>query len=130
MTLALTLPGLPPRELRGNTHGYTREAEFGARNAAVQWGSAAYYCIVDARNRCEEPEKWRHLEHAHMATTYVFPDNRRRDVDNYSGRAMKPVQDALVKAGVLIDDSFQHLSVSYDARVEKGQSLTIVEVTC
>ena len=64
-----------------------------------------------------------------MATTYVFPDNRARDVDNYSGQAMKPVQDALVRCGVLIDDSFQHLSVSYDARIERGKQYVELEIT-
>ncbi len=129
MTLRIEIPGLPPAELRGNSHGYTAQVEYAARAAAARWGSVAFLCIVDARNRSEKSGRWRGLEHAHLAVTYVFPDHRRRDVDNYSGKAMKPVQDALVRAGIVVDDSFAHLSVSYDARVEKGESRVELEVT-
>jgi len=126
--LRLTIPALPPKELRGNSHGYTRAVEFAMRNKAREWKAFAGYAIVDARNRCGRAGLWVRLPKAHGRVTYVFPDNRRRDVDNYSGQAIKPVLDALTDVGIIVDDSFQHLSVSYDARVERGQQRVELEV--
>lgn len=61
--------------------------------------------------------------------TFVVPDSRRRDPDNYLAM-MKPVVDALVLADVLPDDNFS--VVSYAPVLlqigSKGNSRTIVEI--
>lgn len=128
-SLRVIIPGLPPKEIRGNSHSPSVGVFHARRKAAQEWGLTAHYAIVDARNRTANPRRWTRLEKAHVAVMYVFPDNRARDVDNYSGQAMKPVQDALVRNGVLVDDSFQHLSVSYDARIERGKQYVELLIT-
>jgi len=54
-------------------------------------------------NRPEKP-----LPKARVILSYHFPDNRRRDADNYSG---KLILDPLVKYGVLQDDSFKNVKL-------------------
>lgn len=39
-----------------------------------------------------------------------FPDNRRRDLDNYSGYSFKFILDGLVHAGILKDDSVREVT--------------------
>lgn len=73
-------------------------------------------------NKC--PEK--PFSKAIVAIHYIFPDRRRRDPDNYSG---KMLLDPLVTYGVLEDDTFNNiilrLSAEYKAKIRK----TIIEVS-
>jgi len=57
----------------------------------------------------------------------VVPDNRRRDKSNLSS-AFKPALDGIVDTGILVDDSWQHCDDQYHVRLERGQSMTIVEI--
>lgn len=45
---------------------------------------------------------------ATVKITYYFKGFQRRDADNYSG---KFILDGIVKAGILADDSFQHIDL-------------------
>lgn len=47
-----------------------------------------------------------------LRARFVFPTARKRDVDNWT-TILKPVVDALVKAGVLIDDNADLLWLDY-----------------
>ena len=60
---------------------------------------------------------------AHLEITYVFPQKRRRDVDGLVARS-KGVIDGIVDAGVLADDSIEHLELTVRAVVEKGVRAT------
>lgn len=53
------------------------------------------------------------FDKAAVTLRYHFPDNRRRDPDNYNG---KFILDGLREAGVLADDDFGHISLT----VERG----------
>lgn len=46
------------------------------------------------------------VKHAVILKYHFFEKNTRRDLDNVSGWAHKVVQDALVEAGILVDDSW------------------------
>lgn len=86
----------------------------------------------------EEKERWYMLiraalkekpkvpyETAIVTITYFFPDKRRRDPDNYSG---KFILDSLVMEGVIVDDSFEHISL----KISKGgvdKSMPRTEIT-
>lgn len=51
-----------------------------------------------------------------ISITFYVKDNRRRDLDNM----LTTIQDSLVHAGILQDDSWQHLSIGkIDARIDK-----------
>lgn len=51
--------------------------------------------------------------------TFVVPDRARRDWDNYA-LICKPVQDGLVKSGVLVGDHYAVLTAQVAFRVERG----------
>lgn len=57
---------------------------------------------------------------------YIFPDRRRRDCDNYSG---KFILDALVQNKVILDDSFYNIALKLSAEVVKRKKQTNITVT-
>lgn len=56
----------------------------------------------------------RPFKKAIVSIHYIFPDRRRRDPDNYSG---KMLLDPLVEHGIIIDDSFQTIKLRLSAEV-------------
>lgn len=56
---------------------------------------------------------------AQVTIEFVFPTQRRRDPDGLAGLA-KPLLDALVSRGVLLDDDAEHVSLTVTATVSKG----------
>ena len=100
---------------------------WGAKYRAAQsWGSTVFYRAVDARNRSGDPEHWRDLDNANVSVTFVLPNHRRRDLDNLIS-AMKSGIDALVRCGLLKDDSAGHVTMAYKAKFG-DEALTIVEI--
>lgn len=85
-----------------------------------------------------EKEKWHWLikaagkppkqpfEKAIVTITYYFPDRRRRDPDNYSG---KMILDPLVREGYIADDSFNHIELRLNAKYDKQNPRTEVTIT-
>lgn len=65
------------------------------------------------------------FEHALVHLHYIFPDRRRRDPDNYSG---KMLLDPLTRFGVLTDDSFNNIELKISAETKKGERMTVIEV--
>jgi len=58
--------------------------------------------------------------------TFMFPDMRRRDKDNYI--AWKAIMDSLVKADIIKDDSVKDVEVTYDLQIGTGERKTIIEI--
>lgn len=56
---------------------------------------------------------------------YQFPDGRRRDPDNYSG---KMILDGLKAVGVIADDSFNNITLQLEAEFKVKPGATIIEV--
>lgn len=60
---------------------------------------------------------------------YNFPDKKRRDPDNYSG---KMIIDALVKSGIIEDDSFKNvlllIGASFGEVAEPSTIITVQEI--
>lgn len=65
------------------------------------------------------------IERAAVHITYYFPDKRRRDPDNYSG---KMLLDPLVELGIIEDDSFKHIRLMLDGECDKDRPRTEIEV--
>lgn len=60
---------------------------------------------------------------------YVFPDQRKRDVDNLTTGVTKCAIDALVRGEWLVADDSEHVTeVKAEAVVEKGQRRLIVTI--
>lgn len=112
--MKITVNALPPSNNRymGNSHSfnvYRREKE--------KW-----HWLIKAAIQ-EKPQ--RPICRATVHITYFFPDRRRRDPDNYSG---KMILDPLVREGILEDDSFANVELRLSADVDRENPRTEVEV--
>ena len=67
------------------------------------------------------------LEKANVKITWTFPDKRRRDLDNLLS-ATKPCLDSLVLAGVIQDDSMNHITLEL-AWQQGKKAETMIEVS-
>lgn len=65
------------------------------------------------------------IEKAIVHIKYYFPDKRRRDPDNYSG---KMLLDPLVREGILQDDSFNNVELRLSAAVDRKAPRTEIVV--
>lgn len=62
-----------------------------------------------------------------LQPTFVFPERRKRDMDNLSTGVLKVVIDLLVRAGVLEADDSEHLYLEpVQVQVEPGQRRLVV----
>lgn len=98
-TLRIILPGIPPtaNTYLGNSHHHKIY-----QTAKKEWENAVGWAVKAAGWRGEP------LKRARVELIYHFPNRRRRDPDNYSG---KFILDGLKKAGVLVDDSFSNVQL-------------------
>ena len=92
---------LPPVEYSLNWRGHWRQRYL----AGKVYGDAVFYSCVNARNITGQP-----FAKARLDLTFVFAQRRRRDRDNLLAR-FKPGQDAIVHAGLLLDDDAEHLEI-------------------
>lgn len=110
----LILPGYPsPSQatLLGPNAGSRRWGVAEERKRIQTWAA------LEAQAQGLEPA----LPPLHVTFCYVVPTRTRRDWDNYALIA-KPVQDGLVKAGILAGgDHFEVLTAIVKFRVEKGR---------
>ena len=65
------------------------------------------------------------LKKARVQITYFFPDRRRRDPDNYSGKFLL---DGLTRAGLIQDDSFLNIRLELNGEVDKKNPRTEIEL--
>lgn len=113
MMLKYTIPALPPSNNRFIGRINYREYQ----RIKKEWAAVIGYTC---RPRPAKP-----LRSARVRLTYFFPDRRRRDPDNYSG---KMILDGLVGAGVLADDSFDNIRLELCGGYDKDCPRTEIEV--
>ena len=95
MSYVLDLPDLPTWNANSRGHWSQRAEQVAAwRLVAMQAAKAAAIPSLDV---------------VFVELTMTPSDRRRRDPDNLAG-ALKPVLDGLVDAGVIPDDSYQHVA--------------------
>ena len=99
------IPGIPP----SNNKYIGRNVHWEYQKVKKQWAA-----LINLECRPKPPKP---LEKAVLQLIYHFPDNRRRDPDNYSG---KMILDGLVRAGLIADDCFSCLDLQLAAVYDKG----------
>ena len=114
--ILITLRGVPPSLNRFAGRENTNEY----RSAKKQWTDAVIWTVRGCRDKPEKPYRMAAVE-----ILYYFPDNRRRDPDNYSGKLLL---DGLTKAGVIVDDSFQHITLAVGGDVDRREPRTVIVV--
>lgn len=106
-----TIPDIPP----SNNKFIGRENRWEYQQIKKQWARMiALLC---------NPKPPKPLERAVVTLEYHFPDKRRRDPDNYSG---KMILDGLTAAGIIKDDSFQCIDLHLAAINDKGGYTKII----
>ena len=108
------IPGIPPSNNeyigRTNYREYQRVKKMWAERIAL----------------CCRPKPRNPLPRARVVLTYYFPDRRRRDPDNFSG---KMLLDGLKSAGIIEDDSFNHIELILRCGLDKANPHVEIEVT-
>ena len=114
MKLCITVPALPPsnNEFMGNSHSFHPYRE---KKTEWHWRIKAAIQKKPARP----------FRKAVVRLHYCFPDKIRRDPDNYSG---KFILDALVREGILADDSFSVVTLLLSAEVDRQNPRTEIVV--
>jgi len=123
--MRIEVPQLPPFSSSPNWRGFWPERH----KAGKVYHGAVFYCCVDARNRGYLQGMSFPFIKARLDLTFVFPEQRRRDSDNLLAR-FKPGQDAIVDAGLVIDDDTEHLEIGkVDILVDPERApLTVIEL--
>lgn len=111
--MIFTVPELPP----SNNQYIGRNARWAYQAEKKRWCELIGWCC--------RPKPDRPIEKAAVRITYFFPDRRRRDPDNYSG---KMILDGLVRNGLLKDDSFECIDLSLQGLYDKQNPRTEIEI--
>jgi len=116
---------LPPVSSSPNWRGHWSDKY----KAGKAYHDAVFYYCVDARNRALKAGMSFPFAKARLDLTFVFPQKRRRDRDNMLSQA-KPGIDAIVDAGLLLDDDSEHLEIGeINILVEPERApLTVIEL--
>lgn len=116
---------LPPTECSPNWRGFWAERYKAART----YRAAVFYECVDARIEPTLRGISFPFVKATLKLTLVFAEQRRRDRDNLLAM-FKPGLDAIVAAGLVLDDDAEHLQISgVDILVDPDRApLTIIEL--
>ncbi len=104
--LRIEVPFLPPQSLNPNSRvSWTQEWQ-----DKKIYGTAVYYCAIDARNRtlARLYFDFTPFQVARIDLELVYPVERTRDRDNAIA-SFKSGLDSLVKAGILMADDSKHL---------------------
>lgn len=115
MEYKYVFPGIPP----SNNKFIGRRNSWEYRRVKQEWEQLIFF------NCCRHlPPK--PIAVAKITIDYYFPDRRRRDPDNYSG---KMLLDGLRKAGVIEDDSFDNIpDIHYVKHYSKDMPRTVITV--
>ena len=97
-SLRIEVPGTPPslNQIAGKDNPWDYRTEKNLWTESVR--------LLARSKKLPKP-----FDKANVTIEYFFPDNRRRDPDNYSGKFLL---DGLTKAGIIVDDSFDHINLT------------------
>lgn len=98
-----------------------RRNPYAGKNMKAETDQLCFWYIKKAK-----PQKFKGMVHA---TFEWFESDKRRDPDNVSGYGHKTIFDALVKAGVLPDDSCDYVAGYNDIFHYEQSKKTFVRVT-
>ncbi len=101
-TLTITLP-LPPAVLNPNS---SRVHWRRVQQAIKSYREAGYIAAMDAVNRQKPSVPFKAVT---LQATFYFKVKRRRDGGNFES-TLKPAQDGLVDAGVIVDDDYARVT--------------------
>ena len=89
------------------------------------WQNAAFSAARSYLNRCPEGSPDPACGRVTVRISIPFKRGARRDAHNYTGTVVKWIIDGLVRAGMLADDSTDHVDVR-DSLLPVDPSMTVV----
>ena len=114
MTYNYTIPSIPP----SNNKFIGRNARWSYQKEKTEWAKKIKFLC---RPVPKEP-----LKKATVEIKYYFPDRKRRDPDNYSGKFLL---DGLVRAKIIYDDCFDCIKLTICAGYDKQYPRTEITIT-
>lgn len=115
VNLVVTIPGRPPTPNNGPRNNWAAAAA-----ERKQWRGDAHKIARDAVNRAG----WERADLVRVHVVFVVPTHGRRDWSNLIA-SLKPLEDGLVDAGVMLDDSLDVIqSYTFGHRYERGIAAT------
>ena len=117
--MKLIINDIPPSNNKFMGNGSVKKQAHVYQDIKKQWAMLIRLAVGRSKPKAA-------IEKAIVTITYYFPNRIRRDPDNYSG---KFINDGLVKAGVLKDDSFNniHLVLKGDYDKENPRTEILIE---
>lgn len=118
--MIIELDGVPPSQNVWKSWSWTRGGRMKQSRTKKEWENRImpYGFLWKAEHG---PEKYARV----VEVIFYFPDNRRRDKDNYA--YFKGIPDGLVKAGIIRDDNVVDVRISYDMKLGTGSSKTVIQ---
>lgn len=118
MERTYTINKIPPSNNQFMGRGTKKTNSTTYQNIKTEWA----WLVLAAVGKFK-PKK--PIEKSVVNIHYRFPDRRRRDPDNYSGKFLL---DGLVKAGVIKDDSFNNITLNLSASYDKDNPATVIVI--
>lgn len=115
--IKLVIPEIPPSNNKFMGRGSKQYQAFTYQKEKQKW---AWLVKAAVKKKPAKP-----IEKAVVNIIYYFPDERKRDPDNYSG---KFILDGLTKAGIIKDDSFNNIELVLAGRVDRENPRTEIIV--
>ena len=115
--MKLIIPEIPPSNNKYMGRGTVKGQAFAYQNEKQRWE-----WLVKAAIK-KKPKK--PMEKARVRITYFFPDRKRRDPDNYSGKFLL---DGLTRAGIIEDDSFSNIQLELRGECDRKNPRTEIEL--
>lgn len=116
--MKIVINDIPPSNNKFMGNGSVKKQAHVYQDVKKQW--AMLIRLAVGRNKPKAA-----IERAIVTITYYFPNRIRRDPDNYSG---KFINDGLVRAGVLKDDSFSNINLILKGDYDKDNPRTEIEI--
>ena len=110
--MTITIPFIPPSLNR--FAGRKNDREYQAQKR--EWKDLV--CLLS-------PKQAVPFNRSIVTITYYFKDKRRRDPDNYAG---KMIMDGLTAAGIIADDSFDHVELRLVGAYDKRNPRTEIKI--
>jgi len=114
--MKIVIPTVPKSLNHLMTLHWSQRYRYGKQMEKTVWA----YCV---KAKQEQHIIWKKFSRVEI--TFVFDNNRRHDVDNYTGGFKKGL-DSLVLAGLIDDDSYQSAKITYEIKKGKPKRTEIV----
>jgi len=115
--MKLIIPDIPPSNNKYMGRGTVKGQAFAYQNEKQRW---EWLVKAAAKKKPKKP-----MEKARVRITYFFPDRKRRDPDNYSGKFLL---DGLTRAGFIKDDSFSNIQLELRGEYDRKNPRTEIEL--